>query len=237
MTPGALTFDLDWAPDLAIDYVANVLRARGVRATFFVTHRSAAVERLRATPELFELGVHPNFMPGSTHGATPAAVLAHCLELVPEARSMRTHGLIQSSALLDTVLATTPLTVECSLFMPRATHLASFRYERPAGTMVRVPYAWEDDYELEHPEPRRDMGVLLGVAGLRIFDFHPIHVFLNSCTFHRYQELKRQVPHLFQASEAELAGYVQAGEGTRTAFLELVDLLAEQGSARLMDLV
>ena len=62
----ALTFDIDWAPDWAIDLTAGILREREVRATWFVTHESPAVDRLREDSELFELGIHPNFLPGST---------------------------------------------------------------------------------------------------------------------------------------------------------------------------
>ena len=55
-----LTLDMDWAPDCAIDFVSEELVSREVRATWFVTHASPAVHRLREHPELFELGIHPN---------------------------------------------------------------------------------------------------------------------------------------------------------------------------------
>ena len=63
-----LTLDTDWAPDFVIDFVAKQLVAYQVRATWFVTHASPAVERLSQHSDLFELGIHPNFLPGSTHG-------------------------------------------------------------------------------------------------------------------------------------------------------------------------
>src|SRR5207244_3974947 len=81
--------------------VAEQLMASQVRATWFVTHMSPAISRLRRNPELFELGIHPNFLPGSTHGDTPDAVLRHCRALVPDAVSMRTHCLVQSTLLLE----------------------------------------------------------------------------------------------------------------------------------------
>src|SRR4028119_935918 len=91
----AITLDVDWAPDFVIDSVAETLRRARVKCTWFVTHPSPAVDRLRRHPELFELGVHPNFLPGSTQGATAADVLNYCRRLVPDARSMRTHSLVQ----------------------------------------------------------------------------------------------------------------------------------------------
>ena len=91
----AITLDIDWAPDHVIDRIAAQLIDARVRATWFVTHQSPAIDRLRARPDLFELGIHPNFLNQSTHGETPAEVLAHCMALVPDARSMRTHSLVQ----------------------------------------------------------------------------------------------------------------------------------------------
>src|ERR1035441_3475149 len=81
----AISMDVDWAPDFAIDFVAERLIASRVRATWFVTHRSPAIERLRQHRDLFELGIHPNFLPGSSHGDSPAAVLQHCMGLVQDA--------------------------------------------------------------------------------------------------------------------------------------------------------
>ena len=92
-----LTIDVDWSPDCVIDYVANILIEREVKATWFVTHQSEAIERSHKHSTLFELGIHPNMLAGSTHGQNEDEVLAHLCEIVPNAVSMRTHGLYQSS--------------------------------------------------------------------------------------------------------------------------------------------
>lgn len=104
-----LTLDVDWAPDYAVDFAAAELIRRGVRATWFVTHSSAAIDRLREYPELFELGAHPNFLSNSTHGSSTAEVLTHCTGLVPGATSVRMHGLMQSTRLLNTLIETTSM--------------------------------------------------------------------------------------------------------------------------------
>ena len=46
-------------PDFMIDAVADALRASSVKSTWFVTHPSAAIERLSRRHDLFELGIHP----------------------------------------------------------------------------------------------------------------------------------------------------------------------------------
>jgi len=83
----AITLDVDWAPDFVIEDVAELLINSSVRATWFVTHASSAIDDLRKRPDLFELGIHPNFLPGSTQGADVDSVLNHCMSLVPDAVS------------------------------------------------------------------------------------------------------------------------------------------------------
>ena len=223
---------MDWAPDCAIHLVIDELVARRIRATWFVTHVSPAVERLRRYPKLFELGIHPNFLLGSTHGDTPEAVSRHCMALVPDAISMRTHGLAQSTVLLERVLAATPIAVDVSLFLPRAPALQPVEYPWRGRILTRIPYFWEDDFEMERTTPCWRVAPLLTVGeGLKVFDFHPIHIYLNSAEPGPYEALKQRVSKLSEAVPDEIAPYVRHGEGTRTLFLELIECLTLIGQS------
>ncbi len=225
-----VTLDIDWSPDFAIDFVAERLIAHRICATWFVTHLSPAVARLQQHPELFELGIHPNFLPGSTHGDTPDAVLRHCMALVPEATSMRTHALVQSTPLLEKILTQTAIVTDVSLFLPHTRCLSPVEYRWKGRTMLRIPYYWEDDFEMERSVPCWDLAPLLEVGkGLKVFAFHPIHVYLNSADIGPYQALKQRVRRLSEASQTEVDTYVQTGEGAQRLFMELVGHLAMAG--------
>jgi polysaccharide deactylase WbmS-like protein len=227
----AITLDIDWAPDYAIDEAAGRLRDAGVKATWFVTHASPAVDRLRATPELFELGVHPNFFAGSEHGASLDAVLAHVKELVPEARSIRSHGLYQSGRLLAAIAADDRLETDVSLFLPGHPHLRPVTLRLPAGTIVRVPYFWSDDHEMAAPDPAWSLDPLLAGSGLKVLNFHPVHVFLNAADTGPYAAVQAASPSLREADRTLAEGHVHAGPGTRTVFDEVVEHLAGAGSS------
>lgn len=232
----AITLDVDWAPDFMIDAAAEALVARDVRATWFVTHASPAIDRLRERPDLFELGIHPNFLPGSSHGATPAEVVAHCANLVPGARAVRTHCLMQSTPLHDELLRGSDVEVDLSLFLPGARGVEPVVQWSPAGRLLRLPYVWQDNMEMYAPEPQWDTGAVLDAPGLRIFDFHPVHVWLNSRSFDRYEALKATGP-LAELTEQDAAPFRTSGPGTMTAFLDLADRLAAAGGgARVRDL-
>ena len=223
-----LTLDIDWAPDFAIDFVADKLVERQVRATWFVTHESPAIIRLKQYPELFELGIHPNFFPGSSHGASVDAVLRYCMALVPEAVSVRTHGLLQSTRLLGQILAQTPIKIDVSLFLPHTPHLRPVEYPWEGRTLLRIPYFWEDDFEMEYrARACWNLGPLLEEgAGLKVFDFHPLLVLLNCIDIESIRALKHVIPRLSEASPSEVDAFIHVGRGTQTLFMEVIDHLA-----------
>src|SRR5262245_36009701 len=113
-----ITFDIDWAPDFVIDAVAARLAAARARSTWFVTHASPAVDRLRGLGPLVELGAHPNFLPRSTHGASIDDVLRHIAACAPEATSVRTHGLLQSGEIMEAIMRRTSYRVVSNEFLP-----------------------------------------------------------------------------------------------------------------------
>lgn len=228
----AITLDIDWVPDGVIDAVAARLIAAGVRATWFVTHASAAVDRLRAHPALFELGIHPNFLAGSTHGTTPTDILHHCMALVPDARVMRTHSLVQSTPLLECVARETPIAVDVSLHVPLHRGLHAITQPLDSRPLQRLPFWWEDDYEMYRRPPEWDLVPRLeqGGDGLRILNFHPIHVFLNSASLQAYGNVKRESPSLTTAPMSLLQAHVnRTSRGTGTAFDAVVEWLARHG--------
>lgn len=236
MDEAVLTLDIDWAPDCTIDWIAQVLVARQVRATWFVTHVSAAVERLREHPDLFELGIHPNFLSGSSHGDTTDAVLAHCMALVPEASTLRSHALVQSTPILARIMSETPISTDVSLYLPYTPHLRPVEYRVGGRALLRLPYFWEDDDEMQQPERSWRLGPLLQIGpGLKVFDFHPIHVYMNAVDMTPYRQLIARVPRLQDAIEPDLVGLVRTGEGTQSLFLELVEHLCVRESLRVHD--
>jgi len=189
---GVITLDIDWAPDFAIDFAANLLIESHVKATWFVTHDSPAVRRLRKFPQLFELGIHPNFLPDTTHGTTESEILRNCMGFVPQARVVRMHGLVQTSNLLERIIDETPINVDVSLFLPHAASLEPVVYYWANGKkLVRLPYIWEDDFEMVRPHRIWELGLMLDRGtGLKIMDFHPIHIYLNSSTPETYRTVR-----------------------------------------------
>lgn len=220
----AITLDIDWAPDFVIDFCANLLAKAGVRATWFVTHDSPAVRRLRDHAQLFEIGIHPNFLPGTSHGSNQSQILANCMEFAPEAKVIRTHGLFQTSNLLEQIVDETPIEVDVSLFLPHAQGLAPVEYHWEGGKrLTRLPYVWEDDFEMVRPGSVWDLGLMIDRGnGLMIFDFHPIHVYLNSLNLGPYRAL-RTLGRIADLAKSQVDAAVRPGLGARYALQSAIE--------------
>lgn len=230
-----LTFDVDWAPDPVIDDVACRLIEAGVRSTWYITHDSPAVDRLRQRPDLFELGIHPNFLPGSTHGSTPSEVLSHCVALVPDAKSVRTHSLMQSSHTFVTLSRETDIRIDTSLYVRRMAGITPVEYRVYGASFCRIPYFWEDDEEMEYERASWSPSKHFTRPGLKVLDFHPIHVYLNSPHLDTYRRARHGVADLQAASRADLAPFVHEGEGTRTMFDHVITHLQRVRSRTIYD--
>lgn len=181
-----LTFDTDWCENWMVEDIVSVLLKTGIRATFFVTNEMPALRILRVHPDQFELGIHPNFMVGSTHGQSEDEVLLHCKTMIPEAVSMRSHGLYQSSNILIKAYAMGIRNDE-SNFMPEAEKLSPYTFRFGSCRMKRLPYNWEDDYFMD--DAAHDWSSLPTEDDV-VYDFHPVHIALNSSGLAAYRELK-----------------------------------------------
>ena len=217
-----IALDIDWAPDFVIDSVARKLIEARTPATWFVTHQSKAVARLAERPDLFELGIHPNFLPGSTHGKSVDEVLDAVMKMAPEAVSMRTHGLVQSTSILDRVMALTPIKIDASMYLAHASGVEVVDYWWNGRHMTRVPFIWEDDLEWQRPKPVWQAEKMVDRPGIKVFAFHPMHVFLNSKDPSAYNVLKGQVKNLGELEQAEAMKLIQTGPGAGSFFQDLI---------------
>lgn len=175
-----LTFDIDWAHDAVLSHTVDIVEAAGVRATWFVTHRSPVVDRIRSNPA-FELGIHPNFNPLLTGDLTRAP---HCdaeidamLDIVPGCRSVRSHSVAQSGPIMR-AFADRGLTHDTNDNIPESAGMR-IRPWRSSSGMVKAPYCWADEHAWSRPQSL-DFQDIVDRVGLAVFDFHPIHVFLNT---------------------------------------------------------
>lgn len=231
MQAALVTFDVDWAPEWAIEMCADLCAGAGVKATFFATHASPFLTELSTDPR-FEVGIHPNFLPRSSHGDSTEAILRTCLTFAPHARSMRTHSLVQSSPIFDTIgTHFNQIQTDMSLFLPFHAGLQPVDYfiGSELRRMVRLPYHWEDDVAAIWPGWDWQTAPTWG-DGLAAVDFHPILVALNMASMTGYRNLKQHLGNraLMAATKDDVAPFAQDGPGARSYLIRLLDTLADR---------
>ena len=211
-----LTFDIDWASDEVLNYCLDILDTNNLKATFFVTHETPVLDRMRENQNI-ELGIHPNFnflLNGDfRYGKTYVEVIDYYLKIVPEAISDRSHCLVQASQILD-AFHNKGIQFDLNLLIPRNSDIELKPIKSWLKNLTRIPYLWEDDAHILY-EDNSDVNHYLNFKGLKVFDFHPIHVFLNTEDLSRYNEVK---PYL--QNHAKLIKHINKDSlGTKT-FLE-----------------
>jgi hypothetical protein len=224
-----LTIDIDWAHDEVLADTIDLLDRSNIHATWFVTHDTPLLERLRANPQ-YELGIHPNFnwlLSGDPrNGANAGEVIEGLMQTVPEARCVRSHSMAQSTGLLQ-AFADAGLTHDANHFVPASSNVELKPWVLWNG-MVRAPYCWEDDVFCTYrargiAEP--DVSETTQRSGLRVFDFHPIHIFLNTESMDRYDQTRS----LHQYPEALIKNRYP-GCGARSRLLTLMEIMNGQGT-------
>lgn len=191
MNASAIIFDIDWAPDFMVRLCMDICRKHRAAATFFATHPSDTLSEIE-NDQLFELGIHPNFMAGSSHGSTLEEVMDYCQRLVPNARSMRTHGLYQHTRLFQLVVSAYPkIKTDVSFFLPGHRNLAPVEWcfgDRDRK-LVRLANFWDDYYSAGLPKYNWEDEA--PSDGIRIFAFHPVHVAMNTETLAAYETVRQ----------------------------------------------
>lgn len=170
-----LTFDVDWAPDWVIEHTVRLLRAYNIKSTWFVTHESPAIKRLLDN-DLVEVGIHPNFLPGSTQGTSARNILNNLTKAFPTAKAIRTHAMAYSAHLAK-AFAEYGLLIDSSIYLGGMANIQPFITQYDNETKIaRLPYFWSDDGELTY-KPKFEVPETIG---MKILCFHPIHVYLNT---------------------------------------------------------
>lgn len=209
-----LTTDIEWSPEWAIRDLFALADAYDAPLTPFVTHRSDYLwQRFKGSTLAPTVGVHPNFLPGSTHGGTVPDVIAHVTALWPEARSFRSHC-FYSETRMDRQLADRGFRYDSNLLAFLQPGLLPLR---TATRIVRFPVFWEDDVHSGFALPWSVEAIEdeLRAPGLKIFNVHPLRVALN-VPDERFHEAHRP---LWERADLDPADERHDGAGTRT-FLE-----------------
>lgn len=222
-----ITFDVDWAPDWVCFEVSELLEKYQVPSTWFVTHPSDHVRYMLDRPHLYEVGIHPNFLPNSSHGSSFEAVFDYFRQFVPCARVMRTHSVFQSGPLLNFVARTTQILADSSILLRGCSGIYPFKLDFGGAPLTRLPFCWADDNEVYAYSPQWNSEAVLEAVGFRVLAFHPMHVVLNSRRPEQYTGLRGVTSNdVSQACRDQVQSFRHDGFGTHSFLSEVLARVA-----------
>jgi SAM-dependent methyltransferase len=218
-----LTSDVDWASDACIEDFVEAILPLGVRPVFMATGESAVLRRLFAAGAI-ELGLHPNFLPGSDHGDDVPSVIDGLTALYPEATTFRSHSFVDSSQIASLMHAR-GFAYDSNLCLYLQEGLVPLRH---GSGLIRFPVFWEDDLHWARGGGW-DVDALIDrfrTPGLKVLNIHPVNFALNVGDADHYQRVRSQAKTLTPDAIREQRC---AAAGTRTFTLTLIERLRSAG--------
>jgi len=218
-----LTFDIDWAHDEIIEDVLSLCESYSVPITIFATHKTNVLFDSTLKFQKIEIGIHPNFNPLLKLQSNDKDFEMICCDLkniFPDAKSVRSHSLCFGS-LIQTIYEKLNITHDSSLIIPYQKNEFPLFPWKMWDALIRVPYLFCD-----YVTAMTTDAAIIKIAsrtGLKVFDFHPIHVFLNTESLERYERTRP-----IHQNPKELIKHRYEGYGTRNRLIELLELTKNQ---------
>jgi len=176
----AITIDTDWASNQIIADTVNLLEQYNINGTFFVTNK-IDFDKLAKN----EIAVHPNFNGFSDQ----EKILGETIHMLPTKQSIgcRSHKLYHNSSLL----ASYPkygIKYDSNYYMPDYENPLPFFFKWV--DVLEIPIFFTDDGHYESSNYFDWSDVNLNDSGLKVFLFHPFHIFMNTNSYDDYKSIK-----------------------------------------------
>jgi hypothetical protein len=223
-----VTAEADWASEYCMSDFFELTESLEIRPTIFATHESAALRKALARGQA-EVGLHPNFYPGTSHAADhndTNAVIDHILGLYPEAETFRCHRFHDSSPIAIAMMKRN-IRYDSNLCCCLQSGLFPLRQ---AFASMRFPVFWEDDVHwYNSPGDCTANPEFLDrffTPGLKILNVHPFMITANCNSAEHYDRITQHIPVL---NAATLDGVRCNGPGARSMLVAIAGEVTRRG--------
>lgn len=214
-----LTFDMDWAIDEVLMDFYELIRSLGLVGTIHVTHNTKMLNIFREE-DLLDLGVHPNynFLLQYEGEHTYVQILQDIKKIVPEAVCLRSHALTNSSVIQHEYNAL-GIKYDLNTLIPAMEGMVIYPFDSAMADFKILPFIYEDDIYMNLKKKKTaDFFLSDKFIAPRIFNFHPIHLYLNTDRRETYEKARP-----FFRDAGTLANMRnEKNYGTRDFFIDLV---------------
>ena len=172
------TSDIDWASEAVLELFFQDVPLDYLELTTFVTHHSDIIEHLYQNNRL-DRGIHPNFLPDSSHGNSFREVIETCKTFAPEAICSRSHRLFEVTDTAHLLKNKYGILYSSNMITTLGTNLKPLLHE---SQLIELPVFFEDGTYL-YNELGLDITPYLNyfeTPGLKIISFHPMNIVFNT---------------------------------------------------------
>jgi len=222
----AISIDTDWVPDEIVEHTLKLLDKYSIPATFFLTNQ------INLDFSKHEIAIHPNFQSEIKDKSETIEVddyeyriLSAIHSLYPDSKGIRTHSLYSFNRLYK-LFSDFGLEYASNFEMPFQSDIKPFpsRYG-----VIQVPIYMMDDFILKnysiikkkHVEVFAAKNYITRKSGLKVFDFHPIHIYINTCSEEHYLSCKKHYH-----NPKKLEEFRFQGKGIATLFEEILEKIS-----------
>ena len=216
-----ITIDTDWVTDRVLDDTLQLLADHGVDATLFMTNKTGV------DTGNHEIALHPNY--------TSMDLERHFCERLnefPEAKGVRSHSLFFSER-LRAIYHKYNMEYQSNQMMYGVPDIKPYMF---SPTALEIPVFFMDtfNYTMTGESAAFNADGILNNNGLKVFDFHPIHIFMNTSSFAHYDQFKQ-----YYRDDKNLPEFKNTKiPGIRDWFIDLLKFIKEEKkqSAKMIDI-
>ena len=182
------TSDIDWASEAVMYEYFRIINAHEIKPTLFVTHESPLIESNFQSGNV-ERGIHPNFLPNSSHGNSFREIIETCIHFAPEAYGFRSHRAFEVTDithLLKNDFGYKYVSHQISIFQPNVIPILH------ESGLINFPVFFEDGTHLYNKLELNIQEYLhyFTKPGIKVISFHPMNFIFNSPSLSYMRNIK-----------------------------------------------
>jgi hypothetical protein len=218
------TSDIDWASEDVLKQFFKVVNPLAIDPTLFLTNNSEQIEK---NLDKLHVGIHPNFLPNSSHGNSFVEVINCVKAFSPDSIATRSHRAFE-------VTDTSHLQFKngyryssnCITIMQ-----PNIRPVLLESGLINFPVFFEDGTHLYNELDLNFQKYIdnFRSPGLKIISFHPMNFILNSPSYIYMRQLKDKLTREQYASlsDNDIEAYANKGIGIRDTILDIISYVKQ----------
>lgn len=187
-----ISFDVDWAPDYILNDLLDLIYGKISGCTFFSTHNSEIFYKL---PNSYEVALHPNFncLLDGKGKASFQEIIEDLIAIYPRSLGYRSHSLTNNTN-IQQYFKSKGFIYESN----RLSDAPSRHYYDALEDISHIYIDFTDGQFIKHFASPASTFISKLLHAIESYDsvtlmFHPIHVFLNSCNYSNYLNVKNDM--------------------------------------------